>query len=417
MPATLEEIRTAHVELRTRLEGAGEKLNGLAGIAAADRGDNWIVDLRSTRQEVQILDDLHRVNGALWEDEERSAAIAAAASHGPRGATGSGATERRSLGEHFTVDATVSEWMTRGAHGNSPAIEIERRALLTTGTAANDAGALLPLGSPFISPGGLSRRRLFIRDVLSPGQTTLTSVPYTREFTPRTFETGATAQTEGSAKAEVTIKFVRADAPVVTIAGWVHATNQVLRDAATLASYINTRLPYMVMLAEERAILNGTGAPTLSGILTMAGVQAQAFSSSLAATLGLAVGKIETIDGEADAIAINPIDFWQMVTLRSSSRFDGEAVGASTSDGSPWGAAPMTVWGYPAIRSNSIASGAPVVGAWAMGAQIFDSETLTVRTSENYNDDFVKNQSVILAEERIALAVHRPDYFVVCATV
>ena len=36
----------------------------------------------------------------------------------------------------------------------------------------------------------------------------------------------------------------------------------------------------------------------------------------------------------------------------------------------------------------------------------------TIRQSDSHDDYFVKNKVAILAEERVALAVFRPDFFV-----
>jgi hypothetical protein len=49
-----------------------------------------------------------------------------------------------------------------------------------------------------------------------------------------------------------------------------------------------------------------------------------------------------------------------------------------------------------------------------MGGQIFDRAGITVRSSDSHDDFFVKNKVAILAEERLAVAWYRPDFFVDC---
>lgn len=47
-----------------------------------------------------------------------------------------------------------------------------------------------------------------------------------------------------------------------------------------------------------------------------------------------------------------------------------------------------------------------------MGAQIFDRWASRVEVATENEDDFVKNLVTILAEERLALAVYRPEAFI-----
>ena len=53
-----------------------------------------------------------------------------------------------------------------------------------------------------------------------------------------------------------------------------------------------------------------------------------------------------------------------------------------------------------------------MTGAFSMGAQIFDRWLSRVEVATENEDDFVKNLVTILAEERLALAVYRPEAFV-----
>ena len=53
-----------------------------------------------------------------------------------------------------------------------------------------------------------------------------------------------------------------------------------------------------------------------------------------------------------------------------------------------------------------------LVGAFKLGAQIFDREDANVEISTEDSDNFRKNLVTIRAEERLALAVYRPESFI-----
>ena len=53
-----------------------------------------------------------------------------------------------------------------------------------------------------------------------------------------------------------------------------------------------------------------------------------------------------------------------------------------------------------------------LIGAFDLAAQIFDRQDATVEVSTEDADNFQKNKVTIRAEERLALAVYRPEALV-----
>jgi HK97 family phage major capsid protein len=312
-----------------------------------------------------------------------------------------GHDEARSPGTVFTTSDAYTK-----RQGNRHTDEVEVRTLLDSATTGPAAGIWRPAGTPL--PPMQRQARLFVRDLITVQDTGLSSVPYIRELNPQTSEASATAVSEGAAKPEVEMNFVQADAPVRKLAAWIPVTEEIIADAPTLRGYIDSRLAYMLAFREEAQILAGNGtAPALRGILNTTGIQAQAFSTDVISTLGLALGKVENVDGEADGIAMNPLKFWTMLTTRSSSQFDQGYGG-----GGPFGIQPTGVWGVPVVRTRQLTLNQAVVGSWRMGATLFQREGITIRTTDSHSDYFIYNKLVILAEERVGLAVFRPDFFV-----
>jgi HK97 family phage major capsid protein len=70
------------------------------------------------------------------------------------------------------------------------------------------------------------------------------------------------------------------------------------------------------------------------------------------------------------------------------------------------------IWRMPVIDTPAIPEGEALVGAFGTAAQLYDREQASIRISEQHADFFVRNAIVVLAEQRLALAVKRPEAFV-----
>lgn len=401
MPASLQEINSLAME-------QGEKMGELRAMPVEDRGDTWTSDVLECRNLIYALDAEQKVAAMVTEAEFRQRQLDLLG--GPMAALGEQGqpVEYRSAGELFTQHDDFEDWLKRGARASdSPVLEIERRNLLAT--TVPTTSVMLPVAPPLQRP--QIRRRLFVRDLIAGGTTNLTAITYVQELNPNTYELGASAVAEASAKPEVRMEFEQKMAPVVTIAAWIPVTRQTIEDIPTMRSYIDGRLGYMVELREEEEILRGPGTGArMTGILN-SGIQTQAFATDGPKTIGMAISKIEMVDGEADGVAINPIDFWTMATTRYANTLDGGFVDR----GLPYGEPPSMIWGLPAVRTRGIASGNVLVGAWRTGAQVFDRSQMEIRVTDSHDDLFIKNTLVILAESRLGLAVYRPDFFVSAA--
>lgn len=331
--------------------------------------------------------------------------------------------ERRSPGELVVADEQFMDWCKRAAAkgsmiGESPSVQLrnligggtEYRALVAEND-ANGSSTLLPVGQPFLVD--TRRRRLFIRDLIGVQQTGLAAIPYVRELNPVANALSASTVAEGGTKPEATVQFTPDIAPVQVIAVVMPITTQIMEDAPTLMGYINGRLTYMLEYREEDEIIRGNGVtPDLKGILTYSGIQTQstAGAGEYAITIGNAIAKIELVDGYADGVAMNPATYWAMVTHRA-------AGGSGNFDAGAFSQSPVQyVWGLPAVRTNSLAANQNLVGNYAMGATLFDRSQSGVRIFEQHSDYAAKNQVLLRAEERVALAVNRPDFFCVATT-
>jgi HK97 family phage major capsid protein len=74
------------------------------------------------------------------------------------------------------------------------------------------------------------------------------------------------------------------------------------------------------------------------------------------------------------------------------------------------GAAITNLWGLSVVESENITAGTALVGDGLMAA-VVDRMDATIYTTDSHSDFFIRNILVILAEERIALPVFRPEAF------
>lgn len=286
-------------------------------------------------------------------------------------------------------------------------VDMTFNAAITSVTTDTD-GAAGDLVTPTRVPGIVSppQRRMTVRDLLSQGRMDGNTLEYVKETG---FTNLAAPVAEGTKKPESTMKFDMVSTTAKVIAHYVKASRQILDDASQLASYIENRLLYGLKYVEENQILNGNGTgQNLLGIIPQATAYAAPFTPAGTVTaidqLRLAMLQAQLAEYPATGIVINPID-WAVIELTKDTQ--GRYI-----IGNPQTTASPTLWGLPVVATQAIDEDKFLVGAFQMGAQVFDRWQARVEIATENEDDFVKNMVTILAEERLALAVYRPESFV-----
>lgn len=314
--------------------------------------------------------------------------------------------EFKSAGQIAVENDDVKAMMEAGRGRVS--LELEQKAIISalTTDANGSAGDLVtPMRAPLVEA---VERRMTIRDLLMPGNTSSGSIQYPKE-TGFTNSAATVTETAGTAKPQSEIKFDIVTATVTTIAHWVLATRQILDDAPMLRSYIDGRLRYGLRYAEELQLLNGDGTGTnLNGVYTQAtamganpGVVAspQRFDVIRFAILQAALAELPP-----SGVVLHPTD-WALMELTKDTT--GRYI-----IGNPAGEAQPRLWGLPVVATQAMTADKFLVGAFSTAAQIFDRQDARVEISTEDSDNFRKNLVTILAEERLALAVYRPEAFI-----
>lgn len=200
------------------------------------------------------------------------------------------------------------------------------------------------------------------------------------------------------------------------IAGWIKLSMEMAEDYDFLVSEINNRLLFQLLLAEEDQLLNGTGTGNdVRGLLLRDGLQVMT-SATKAENMDYiyrANTAIFTKTGlRPDGIIINPADYQE---LRLAKDANGQYFAGGPFQG-PYGNGQVLtdppLWGIPTIQTTAIDKGTVLVGAGKAAATVYRKGGIRVEASNVDGEDFTHNRFTILAEERLTLAVRRPDAFV-----
>lgn len=314
---------------------------------------------------------------------------------------GSGEPAIKSNGVLFTESEDFKAMKARGVGTASFAVKaVTSVTSATTGT-GGVGDAIVPQRLPYIVTPG--QRTFTIRDLLMPGRTSSNAIEYVRESG---FQNSAAPVAELALKPQSDLSFELLSTPVRTIAHWFHASKQVLDDIPLLQSYIDGRARYGLALVEEAQLLAGDG--TGQNLL---GLVPQATAFDYANLSGAGDTKIDRVRRamlqvrkalyRATAVVMSPTDWADIETMKDA---DGRYI-----IGDPRGVVEKRLWGLPVVDSDAIEEGKFLVGAFNMAAQVFDREDANVQVSTEDRDNFIRNAVTIRAEERLALAVTRPE--------
>ena len=368
-----------------------------------------IKDIKGLIEDMTTLRDV-----SAWSSEAEHASVAAEVAAGVEAEV---KAHRSSLGEAFVSSEEFKSLQggKAGANMSSP--------FVTKSLEQKDIYSSMPTGTPgsfgAVERDGIvpiAQRRSRVRDLFPSRTTNAAVIEYFRQ-TGFTNNADTVAERSGSnfgAKPQSAMTFVGEQAPVRTIAHWEAAHRNVLADEPQLRSIIDNDLLYGLRLTEDNQILSGSGTgEDLAGILNNGSIQSYSWSSGattpVADTKADAVRRAATLSYlayyEPTGIIVNPND-WEDIELTKNSQ------GTYLLAISVAGGAESRIWRIPVIDTPAIASGTALIGAFGTGAQLYDREAASIRISEQHSDFFVRNAIVVLAEERLALAVKRPESFV-----
>lgn len=357
---------------------------------------------REIRSEIEAL-----------EGHEEVKAWAAGTISAPAAATSSNlwtpSEARKSLGQRF-IDSDEFKSVSGGRNGYTMNAPYQVKDIFT----ATPSGTPGDFGTP--QREGIverAKRVSRVRDLFPVQQTNTNMIEYFR-VSGFTNNAAAVAERSGSAfaaKPQSSMTVVGVQAPVRTIAHFEVAHRNVLDDEPTLRGIIDNELLYGLRLVEDDQILNGDGTGSnLTGIREVSGIQNTAWSTGVAGDTRIdavrrAITKSLLAYYEPTGIIVHPNNMEEIELTKDAE--ERHLMVMSVSLG-----AEARLWRLPMVSTPAITEDYALVGSFGIGATLYDRMEGNIRVAEQHSDFFIRNAVAVLAEERIALAVKRPESFV-----
>jgi HK97 family phage major capsid protein len=290
--------------------------------------------------------------------------------------------------------------------------------VVTTGGATGTAGiATNPDGIPQIvgvqqaPPTDVNLRTVVVETMVNRFNTNLAAYPYT-EVLPKDGDFDFVA--EGNAKPQVDLKIETRYAQPVKVAGWEHLTEESIQDIPGLQSIATGYLRKKHDIRKQRGILFGSGTypqpkgATLYGRTFVAGAMANTVRfPNFMDVVNAAITDVFTTHNFQDEmpyqpslVLINPVDFFVQLVSAKDER------------------------GLPLYPTASLFNRVNIGGVTIMPEEMIPVGKIFVADMSKYNvsdyvgyvvkigwinDDFIKNQFVILGESRFHAFVKRLD--------
>lgn len=380
-----EEAKNVSAEMETKFKESGEVSSELK-----EKFDKLIAEGVAVRQDLEALNGLKGLDDYLSKPETKNERV----------------PDRifKSIGDLIRENNEYKNYSraSRIRFGIDTPFKTLRQAIEQKATFSASGTGLTAL-TQGQTPILIGTQPLTVRELFAQGTTNLSSYPFMQEVSNTN---AATTVAEGGTKPEATFDLVEVLAPVRKIAVTSKVTDETFADYATLESYIEGRLAFMVGQTAETQLLSGDGtSPNLTGVLTASILTQAKGADSVIDAIYKGINKVRTTGFfEADAIVMHPNDFEPIRLAKDDSNnyLGGNPFSQMFGD---------TLWGKRVVLTTAMTENTALIGAFQLGGQVLSREGLRLEMTNSNEDDFKKNLIAIRAEERMAFALYRPSAF------
>lgn len=201
---------------------------------------------------------------------------------------------------------------------------------------------------------------------------------------------------QNAKKPQISTSFEPVTLPLSKVAAYIKETDEILDDAAFLATEVQNTLIAEVERAENSAVIGAIG--NTSGVLA---VEYTDFADGVLEGI-MAIKNASNYD--ASVVILNPADLYAFMIAKDDNKqyIGGGYFTGAYGNGSY--AMPSSIWGVPVFTSSEVPSGSAIVAA-REAVKVWKKGGLYVRIYEQNEDDALYNRVTLLGEERLACAV------------
>jgi hypothetical protein len=225
--------------------------------------------------------------------------------------------------------------------------------------------------------------RLTVRRLLKTRRAESETVSHWCERGPGPDEAAAVA--EAGLRREAAFQSGVTRARVYPVRAWVQIPDELTRDQAELADYIDHRLLVRIATAENQALTIGP-----HGLLHHPGIARLPYRGGYTDGLLAALDEIEQVGSTAHAVIVNPADYYRELAGRGSLLADLAANGTLVS------------------RTRMIPRGQALAGDFAEAVRLLDAGRSVIRVAEPPAGTFAGPGLAVCGEVYEGLAVHLP---------